>query len=333
MNDKDIRESSRELRKEELRFTKEDREKVFKKIEREESSAKPGFFHTINQRVAPLAAMAVLLTLSIVLAYSFIDSSNQTADHSEKLAAEEANKHSSLLFILEGENQRTDLHLLITYNKVKGTVKLLSLPQDLYVPLVNPLKDVGEKGKLTDVNAYGNGAESVKDSISKILDMNIDHYLAVETDNFEYILNTIGDTVIDLDEEKVLFSYEESEINLEKGERKLNGSEAVTLLTTPEMTTQDNSWSEEDRLQLSKAVLKNMLKHLPPATLADLMGDAKTNTDLEKILEEVATTKLNTMDTVSIREGLEPVTIDNWFYLKPDEDFFKKVKKEMTTFE
>jgi LCP family protein required for cell wall assembly len=330
MNEKEIRNSARELRKEDLRFTNEDREKVFQKIEREESTSKPSFFHTINQRVAPLAAMAVLLTLSIVLVYSFIDSGSQSADHSEKLAAE-GNQYSSLLFILENENQRTDLQLLLTYNKVKGTAKLLSLPGDMYVQLMNAGSD---KGKLMEVNAFGNGAESVKDSVSNTLNIPIDDYISIGTDDFEYILNTIGETEIELYEEKVLFSYQESEINLDKGEIKLSGSKAVTLLTSPELAGQEeNSWSEEDRLQLAQAVIKNMLKHLPPAALASLMVEAESNSDIEKILEEVATIKLNTMETISISEGLDPVTIEDIFYLKQDKDFFKEVQREMTTFE
>jgi LCP family protein required for cell wall assembly len=332
MKDKDLEKSLNDIHNTDLTFTKEDRDKVFQRIEEEHSRKRTRFFHTISHRAAPLMAMAVLLTLSVVLASSFIGGGgSQTADRSDRQAAMEENQSKSVLFLLEGEDKRTDLHLLITYNK-KGTINLTSIPSDAYVPLVNTGGKTDDKDKLSHVYAYGNGAESVSASITEALDLPIDYYVAVKAEEFEAMLNAIGETPYTLEESKTLLALDGEKIVIENGATHLDGKEAVALLTDP---SNDNAsgWTEQNRLDLAGEVLKNMVANLSGDMANMLLGSAESNEDLEAILGELEATKLNAMETIIIQEELEPVETDNLYYLQFKEGAAKRIKKELTSFD
>jgi LCP family protein required for cell wall assembly len=335
MKDKDLEKKLNEIHNTDLSFTQEDRDKVFQKIEGEQRQERSSFFYSFRHRAAPLMAMAVLLTLSVILAYSFIGGGNsQRADHSDKKSAMEQNQTKSVLFLLKNKNERTDLHLLITYSKKKGNINVTTLPRDTYVPFVNAGEKTESKDKLTNVYAYGRGAEAVRKSVSKALDLPIDYHVAVNSDEFAGMLNTIEEIVYNSDESETVVTFDGVQIELVEGPNHLDGEEAVALLTAANTSSRpESTWSEEDRLKLSEAVLKNMLTHMPADSANALLTSADTNEELENIIGELAATKLNALETSSILEELEPVFIDDIYYLQFKEGASKRIKKELTSFD
>ncbi|WP_421378492.1 LCP family protein [Bacillus salacetis] len=330
MNDKDLEKSLNEFHDTDLSFTKEDRNKVFQKIEDEQRKRRTGFIQTISHRAAPLMAMAVLLALSVVLAYSFIGGGiSQTADHSDKQTAVE-NQQKSVLFLLKGENNRTNLHLLITYNSKKGSIKLSSIPSETLVPLSNSEGKKESQDKLTHVYADGNGADSVKESVSQALDMPIDYYVALKSEEFAKMLNTLEETSFNLDEDETLLTLEGKQVKIEEGPNYLDGKEAVALLSARSTSNDSEStWNERDRLKLSAAVLTNMLTHLPADSADIILRNAETNEELETIIGELKATKINSLETVAIQEELKPVYIEDMYYLQFKEGAAKRIKNEL----
>jgi hypothetical protein len=335
MNEKDLEKSLNEFHNTDLSFTQEDREKVFHKIEEEQRRKQPTSFQAFRHRAAPLMAMAVLLTLSVVLAYSLIGGESiRNADRSDDQAAMEQSRYSSLLMLLANEDDRTDVNLLITYDNRKGSINMTSLPREMAVPFKGT--DGIEEGNknLTSVFAYGNGGEAVRKSLSKALNLPVDYYVAVKSDEFKTLLNTMGETVFNLDESKILLSLDGKQITMEKGPNYLDGNKAVALLSAHSTSNEPpNDWNEQDRLDLAEEVLRNLLTHLPPTRANALLEGAETNGDLTKIFAELAGTKLNSMETVSIREELEPVTINKEYFLQFKEGAEERIKEELLSFE
>ncbi|WP_409250872.1 LCP family protein [Bacillus sp. SCS-153A] len=335
MKDKDLEKSLNEFHQTDLTFTKEDREKVFRKIEEENTRKKTNIFQAIRYRAAPIIAMAVLLSLSVILAYSFISSTNnQNADQADKQTALEQNEDTTLLFLVTNEEHRTDFHLLISYNENKGSINLLYLPPDIYVTAENSGTATEDKDKLSHVYAYGEGAQSVQESVSQILGMPIDYYAAVKLDDFEYMLKSLEGTEYRSNGKISWTSPEGVQIELEKGLNLIEGKKAVDLLTADVPWDKDeDGWDEQDKMELSEAVLKNLLKQLRTNSIHALFGSAETNADLEKVLGELAATKLNTMETISLTEELKVEWIGDIYYLQFKKDAVMRIKKEITTFE
>ncbi|RIW37271.1 LytR family transcriptional regulator [Bacillus salacetis] len=335
MNEKDLEKSLNEFHNTDLSFTKEDRKKVFQKIEEEQMSKPTSFFRIFRQRTVPLMAMAVLLTLSIVLGYSLIGTETaRNADQSEKLTAMEQGQFSSLLLSLINEDNMTDLNLLITYDNQKGSINMTSLPSELAVPFTSQGEELESRERLTHIFAYGNGGKSLKDAVSKALDLPIDYYAAVKSDEFEAMLNTIGETLYNLDENKILLSLDSEQIKLRKGTNYLDGHEAVALMSARSTSNEpSNDWNERDRLGLAEEVLKNTLTHLPPKSANAILQSTETNGDLSKIISDLASTKLNSLKTVLIAEKLDPVSIDSNYYLQFKEGAEEKIKDELISFD
>lgn len=322
MNDKDLKKSIQKNLDPDLHFTKEDRENVFQKIKEEQITVKLGFIENFKQRAAPLMAMAVLISLSVILVYSLIGPGyNQQADQSEKDAAPGPGKYSSLLLLLKEEDNRTALHLLITFKENGGAANMMLLPGDTLVPSAE-----GTDVKLSSAYTYEQSGQTVLESVSQLLDIPIDYYAAVDSDDFEFILKTIGETELTVDESKDLSLT--GDIELYKGENLLDGTEALSLLTAKE-NSEEGGWTYEDRLELSKAVLKNLLKNVPSDYL---FKNAETNTEMEKVITDLSKTNLNEMDTSSLKDHLDSIETGEEENLILNKDYLEQIKREMTSF-
>ncbi|MGD6967499.1 LCP family protein [Rossellomorea vietnamensis] len=335
MEDKELEKSLKKFHNADLKFTHEDREKVFQKIENHHNQKSKLLLSNLSRRAAPLMAAAVLLTLSIILAYSLIgDESNQASDQANQEAATELNDATTLLLLLEGQDNRTDLHLLMSYSKSNGSINLISLPSDMYVPVIPAGEGEPDMEKLTNIHAYRGGGESVKKSISKALDLKIDHYVTLEENDFANLLNTIGETNFKLNEKKSLFSFDGSQIELPKGTNYLDGEEAASLLTISTVTNGNGTnWTEQDKLDLSRSVMVNMLSHVKPESVGSLLGDTDSSPDLTTILTGLASTKMNTMRTISIEEQLESVLKGENYFLQFKEGSAEEIKSKLINFE
>ncbi|WP_113929129.1 LCP family protein [Bacillus sp. P14.5] len=219
MKDKDLEKSFREFHNDGLEFTEEDKKEVFRKIDAQRNRKSSVFFLDLTRRAAPLMAMAVLLTLSIVLAYSLIgDENSRNADQADKETAVESNDAETLLFLLKNEDERTDLHLLISYSKQNGSINLATLPRDTYVPIIPKRDGEPDMEKLTHINAYRDGGESVKKSVSTALDLPIDYHVTVDENDFVKLMNTIGETNLNLDEKNPYYRRRIRILNSQKAQ-------------------------------------------------------------------------------------------------------------------
>nr|WP_276538545.1 LCP family protein [Dehalobacterium formicoaceticum] len=121
-----------------------------------------------------------------------------------------------------GEPARSDTIILVFLDKEQKSVGVLSIPRDTYVNIVG--KNL--KTKINHAHAYG-GIEMTKDTVEEFLDIKIDRYVDMNFKGFVKLVDALGG--IEVDVEKRMYKPSEN-INLKKGEQKLNGEQALAYV-------------------------------------------------------------------------------------------------------
>ncbi len=166
-----------------LTFTKEDRLETFKRIQRS-----PAPYHqrsTTLRRIGKRYVGPILGTLMVVLIMiGFLlpefYQTNETKVPSSNQASEQKNTSFSALLIgketVEDNSGRTSIHILLTYNSIDKSVKLVPIPSDAYVDINDPAGEMTQKDKLMHAYAYHSSPEAVLATVSTLFDMPIDYY-------------------------------------------------------------------------------------------------------------------------------------------------------------
>ena len=131
-----------------------------------------------------------------------------------------------------GENDAKDLRNDVTHvmvvDPVKRHVLTISFPRDSYVYNTT----YNYKDKLTHMNVYG-GAETIVDSLSKLLDINIEYYCVTTFDHFCDIINQLGGVYIDVPMDVYMDMDSHRDVSqpyeMSKGYKKVYGEWALAL--------------------------------------------------------------------------------------------------------
>jgi LCP family protein required for cell wall assembly len=143
------------------------------------------------------------------------------------IAPEEETKGKEIVLVVGGDRRqnevgRNDTIILAFLDREEKTVGLLSIPRDTYVNIVG--KNL--KTKINHAYAYG-GIEMTKDTVEEFLDIEIDHYVDMDFKGFVNLIDALGG--IEIDVEKRMY-YPAENINLKKGEQKLDGEQALAYV-------------------------------------------------------------------------------------------------------
>jgi LCP family protein required for cell wall assembly len=84
------------------------------------------------------------------------------------------------------DGKRSDTILLVRLDPVAGTVKMLSFPRDLWIPMA----DTGENDRIN--SAYGRGRAVLVDTIRKDFGVEINNYIEVDFSGFKGLVDAIG---------------------------------------------------------------------------------------------------------------------------------------------
>jgi LCP family protein required for cell wall assembly len=82
--------------------------------------------------------------------------------------------------------KRSDTILLVRTDPVAGTVKMLSFPRDLFVPMA----DTGKNDRINA--AYGRGRQVLVDTIRKDFDVVVNNYIEVDFRGFKGLVDALG---------------------------------------------------------------------------------------------------------------------------------------------
>jgi len=340
MEDKRLRDKFYNMSEQELRFTKEDRNEVFErihKLEKNNNTQKKSLVSS-SKKFAPLAVSLLVVGLCIFLFMPSILSGSFNEKSNTNVASEpEVKKAEFLTTLITVKSKEMDnriyLNLLLTYNKDKKMMKVVSLPNDTYVQVADNNDGTPLYDKLLSAYSLG-GAENVRTAVSKLLNLPIDYYAVIDLETISTLIDSVNGIDYDLPEDNRVRAITRVAFDFEKGPHRLNGEEVVAFMMAATVG-EGSSLDEEDLLNLMNAVLNKTENEIPPTQLKELFTQIEANISLDSMLENQI--KINSIKSVSLSDGIISDSIiinstEGKHIYRFEKDFLNSVSEELTTF-
>jgi len=346
MEDKRLKDTFSHASEQELQFSKEDREKVFIQIRQqiEGTHRNKKNFIFINKLVpVGVSFLAVALCLFLFMP-SFLPGNGATdlnsmnmnkesnVSSANSLAVEEAKFFTTLITVKSKEmDNRIYLNLLLTYNKHKKIVNVVSFPTNTYVPIAKNNDGSTLNDKLLFAYQFG-GAENVKTAVSNLIDLPIDFYAVIDLETISTLIDSINGIEYELQEDVQIRAITQVAFEFEKGRHHFNGEEIVSLLMA---ATDGHRLDEENLVNLMHAVVNKTEDEVSQQQLKQLFSQIETNGSLESLLENLS--NFNGIKQISLLDGMisDTISISNTEakqIYKFEQDFLNSVTEELTTF-
>jgi len=321
----------------ELQFTKEDRQKVFeqiKKIDRDSHMEKksPLFL----QKFAPVTVSVLIIGLCLFLFLPSLLPGNPTKESNIRTASnqvvEEEKVSTTLITVKSKEmDNRIYLNLLLTYNKDKKMMKVVSFPAETYAPVSTNNDGTPLYDKLLFAYKYG-GANNVKTTVSKLLALPIDYYSVIDVETISTLIDSVNGLEYDLPEDIRVRAITQVAFEFEKGLQSFSGEEVIALLMA---ATEGVNLNEENLVNLLQAIINKMEAEMPPVQLKEMFTQMETNTSLDSLLENQL--EIQSIKLVSLSNGMQTDSItlsetEGKFYYKFEKDFLNTISDNLTTF-
>ena len=331
MKDKRVRDMLYHTSDQELRFTEEDRNEVFERIHKLDTTYEKKT-SLIAKRIAPLTASLVVAGLCMFLfAPSILPGNNvnegiTSTDNASGLVVQE-NEVLTTLVTVKDDNNRIPINLLLTYHKEKNILKVLSIPRDTHAPILGTEKTTPyDKLSHAYVNGSG-GAEDVRAALSSLFDLPIDYHAVIELETLSTMVDSVNGIEYDLREDIRVRAISKVAFDFQKGTHRLNGEEFVALLMD---ATVGNALAEEEQLTLINAFINQTMKGLPAAQLKQFTAQIEGDLPIEQLVEDEK--EIPSIQLVSLIDGMVGSKIDEAYYIKFKKDFLNSVTEELTTF-
>ena len=128
----------------------------------------------------------------------------------KKLKGEENDRINILLLGMGGEGHDgaylTDTMMLVSLKPSTKEVSLISFPRDLISP-TNNWRKINSINAFAEANEAGSGGEKTIESMSELLQINIDYYLRIDFNGFSEIIDEIGGVDILVENSFTDYSY------------------------------------------------------------------------------------------------------------------------------
>lgn len=158
-------------------------------------------------------------------------------------------------------NARSDAMILVSIDRVKNTVKLVSLERGVAAPILEGEHE-GKYDWLTHIFRYG-GADLLTRTVEHMFKIDVDHYVRVNFNSVVQVVDTIGGIEMDLTESEAWgMSYWGREFN--KGLQVLDGDAALRFARLRKI---DSDWQRVGR---QRKVILAVVDKLKGSSLLDL---------------------------------------------------------------
>ena len=153
------------------------------------------------------------------------DQPQEPGDVSEPTGTERKDHfHTILIGGLDDENGGSDTNLLVALDSESGAIHVVSLPRDTLLDVSWSVK------KLNNAYHYG-GFSRTMEEVSRLLGIPIDHYVTVDLQAFEELVDAIDgvdfDIPVDMDYDD---PAQDLHIHFQAGPRHLTGAEALRVV-------------------------------------------------------------------------------------------------------
>lgn len=347
MDDKRLKAHFSKKSDQELHFTKEDRKKVFEQINKIDGGSYRKKISPISLRnFAPVSVSLLILGLCLFLFMPPLLSGNLTKESSiinsnkgssistaSNPVVEEDKVSTTLVSVKSKEmDNRIYLNLLLTYNKDKKVMKVVSLPAETYAPVSTKNDGTDLYEKLLFAYKFG-GADNVKTTVSKLLDLPIDYYSVIDVETISTLIDSVNGIDFNLPEDIRVRAITQAAFEFEKGIQSLSGEEVIALLMA---ATEDINFNEENFVTLLQAIINKMESEIPPVQLKEMFTQIEANTSPDLLLENPL--EINSIKLVSLNNGMQTDTTilsetEGEFYYKFEKDFLNDISDVLTTFD
>lgn len=161
----------------------------------------------------------------------------------------------------ENDTGRSDTLFVVMFDTTQKAASLLSIPRDTRVPIQGHGWD-----KINHAYAYG-GRELTQKTVEELLGLKINHYVMVDFNGFQGLVDAIGG--VDIDIEKDMYYYDDWDgfkIDLKKGRQHLDGKTAIQYVRYRDEDGDIGRIRRQQHFLLAvydKITSANMLLHIP----------------------------------------------------------------------
>ncbi len=180
------------------------------------------------------------------------------------------------------EKSRCDSNILAVINSKTKNVLLISIPRDYYVELALPEAN-GAKDKLTHAGIYG--IQCSMDTVSKLLDTNVNYYFRVNFGGFEQIIDALGGITVYNDnyfESTVSFFEDEASryYSYPAGEINLTGEAALFFARERHAVSGGDRGRGVNQMKVIEAVANKMMSPAILRNYSSLLDQIKGNFEM-----------------------------------------------------
>jgi LCP family protein required for cell wall assembly len=152
------------------------------------------------------------------------------------------------------EPTRTDALVLVRIARDSGRVSMLSIPRDLWVSYAS-----GGEGRVNGAYAAGEkrygpggGAAVAKSTVGRLLDLKVDHFVLINFQGFETLINSLGGITVDVpeaihDPAYPTLDYGTIDVRFRAGPQLMDGERALIYSRTRHA---DSDFGRNQRQQL-----------------------------------------------------------------------------------
>ncbi|EKN62600.1 LCP family protein [Schinkia azotoformans] len=332
MKDKNLKDTFNHMSNQELTFRKEDRDEVFEQLHKmEKNNIQKKSLVSISKKLAPLTAALFAVGLCLFLFIPTIlqgnvNNENNGTDSNGVVSQED--EYFTTLFMVKDENDRIPINLLLTYNKDKNMMKVVSIPRDTYAPILDKNDGTTPYDKLSHAYINASGvAEKVRTTVSNLFDLPIDYYAIMDLETLSAMVDAVNGIEYDLPEDIRVRAISQVAFDFKKGTHRLNGEEVMALMMD---ATVGKNLDEEDQLNLINTVINQTINVIPQTQLKEFTNKIESNIPIKQLFEDKM--ELPSIESVSLIDGMMSTMIDESYYIKFEKDFLDSVSEKLTTF-
>lgn len=218
---------------------------------------------------------------------------------------------------------RSNVTCLLTVDMDKKTISMLWVPRDSRVDIPGY-----EWNKIGHAYAY-EGPKLSEKTVSKLLGVPIDYYLAVNMDGFKHVIDAIGGVDINVDKKMYYYDpYDEGEvdndglIDLKPGQQHMDGNRALEYVRFRHDEMGDIGRIERQQ-KFSNALIEAVVKPSTITRIPDIVKEVKASFDTDIPLSTLV--EIAACVPSAYQKGLDtemvagtPVYINNLSYWLPN---------------
>ncbi len=174
------------------------------------------------------------------------------------------------IFGTDQDGYRTDVVMLLFFNKDTKKINLISIPRDTMVTIPDDLyatisetRNVDQTIKVNEIPAYVEEEKRNETSVQileNMLDYDIDYYMSLNLEDFRYFVDLIGPVEVDIPFDMVYTDeLQDLYINLKAGVQDIDGLEAEQLIRYRKGYANGDLGRIEMQHEFMKAFVKKLL--------------------------------------------------------------------------